>query len=91
MTDNIEPDLDKPCFEYGLSFICILFVTYEGQNCRTFGFGCMGMNVVVIDSLLPNFVGNNEYIDTIFLLDNEIFVIDEAFLQYMEEDGEFLI
>ncbi len=39
----------------------------------------MDMNVVVTDSLLPNFIGSDEYIDTIFLLDDEIFVIDEAF------------
>ncbi len=29
MADNIELDLDKLCFEYGLSFICVLFVIYE--------------------------------------------------------------
>ncbi len=91
MTDNTKPDLDKPCLEYGLSFICVLFVAYEGQDCRVFGFGYMGMNVVVMDSLLPNFVGNSECIDTIFLLDDEIFVVDEAFLQYMEENSEFLV
>ncbi len=49
------------------------------------------MNIVVIDGLLPNFVGNDEYIDAIFLLDDEIFVVDEAFLQYMEENDEFFI
>ncbi len=49
------------------------------------------MNMVVMDNLLPNFVGNDEYIDAIFLLDDEIFVIDEVFLQYMEEGGEFLV
>ncbi len=47
--------------------------------------------MVVIGSLLPNFVGNDECIDVIFLLGDEIFVVDEAFLQYIEEDGEFLI
>ncbi len=36
--------------------------------------------MVVMDSLLPNFVGNDECIDMIFLLDDEIFVIDEVFL-----------
>ncbi len=91
MADDIESDLDKSCFEYDLSFICVLFVVYEDQNYRVFGFGCMDMNMVVIGSLLPNFVGNGEYIDAIFLLDDEIFVVDEAFLQYMEEDGEFLV
>ncbi len=72
-------------------FICILFVTYEGQNCQAFGFGCIDMNVVVMGSLLSNFVGNGECIDVIFLLDDEIFVVDEAFLQYMKEGGEFLV
>ncbi len=47
--------------------------------------------MVVMDGLLPNFIGNDEYIDAIFLLDDEIFVVDEAFLQYMEESDEFLI
>ncbi len=79
MADNMELDLDKPCFEYGLLFTCVLFVAYEGQNCRVFGFGYMDMNMVVIGGLLPNFVGNNECIDVIFLLDDEIFVVDEAF------------
>ncbi len=49
------------------------------------------MSMIVIGGLLPNFVGNGERIDVIFLLDDEIFVIDEAFLQYMEEGGEFLV
>ncbi len=49
------------------------------------------MNVIIMGDLLSNFVGNDEYIDAIFLLDDEIFVIDEAFLQYMEKDGEFLV
>ncbi len=91
MADNTEPDLDKPYLEYNLSFICVLFVVYEGQNCQVFGFDCIGMSMVVIGGLLPNFVGNNEYIDAIFLLDDEIFVIDEAFLQYIEEGDEFLV
>ncbi len=51
----------------------------------------MDMNVVVIGDLLPNFVGNDEYIDAIFLLDDEIFIVDEAFLQYIKENDEFLI
>ncbi len=79
MVDNVEVDLDKPYLEYGLLFICVLFVTYEGQDCRTFRFGCIDMNVVVIDNLLPNFVSNGEYIDAIFLLGDEIFVVNEAF------------
>ncbi len=91
MADNIELDLDKSCFEYSLLFICILFVICEGQDCRAFGFGYMGMNMVVMGGLLPNFVGNDECIDAIFLLDDEIFVVDEAFLQYIEEGGEFLV
>ncbi len=91
MMDDTEPNLDKPCFEYSLLFICILFVICDGQNGRTFRFGYIDMSVVVTDDLLPNFVGNNEYIDTIFLLDNEIFVVDEAFLQYIEEGDEFLV
>ncbi len=91
MADDIKPDLDKPYLEYNLSFICVLFVTYEGQDYRTFRFGCMDMNVVTMGGLLPNFVDNDEHIDTIFLLDDEIFVVDEAFLQYMEEGGEFLV
>ncbi len=66
MADNTKPDLDKLYLEYGLSFICILLVVYEGQDCRIFGFGYMDMSMVVIDGLLPNFVGNDEYIDTIF-------------------------
>ncbi len=78
MTDDTEPDLDKSCLEYGLSFICILFVIYEGQDCRIFGFGCIDMNMVVIGGLLPNFVGSGECIDTIFLLGDEIFVVDEV-------------
>ncbi len=49
------------------------------------------MSMVVIGDLLPNFVGNNEYIDAIFLLGDEIFVVDEAFLQYIEEGDEFLV
>ncbi len=44
-----------------------------------------------MNDLLPNFVDNDEYIDTIFLLGDEIFVVDEAFLQYIEEDGKFLV
>ncbi len=91
MTNNTELDLDKPCLEYGLSFICVLFVTYKGQDCRAFGFDCMDMSVVVTDDLLPNFVGNDKHTDTIFLLNDEIFVVDEAFLQYIEEGGEFLV
>ncbi len=91
MTNDIEPDLDKPYLEYNLLFICVLFITYEGQDCRTFRFGCMDMSVVVAGSLLPNFVGSGEHIDTIFLLNDEIFVVDEAFLKYMEEGGEFLV
>ncbi len=91
MADDTEPDLNKPYLKYGLSFICILFVTYESQDYLAFGFGCMDISVVVTDSLLPNFVGNSECIDTIFLLGDEIFVVDEAFLQYMEENGEFLV
>ncbi len=91
ITDNTESDLDKLYLEYNLSFICVLFVVYEDQDCRAFGFGCMGMSMVATGGLLSNFVGNNEHIDTIFLLDNEIFVVDEAFLQYMEEGDEFLV
>ncbi len=91
MADNAEPDLDKPCFEYSLSFIRILFVTCEGQNCQAFRFGCMDMNVVATGDLLPNFVGNDEHTDAIFLLGDEIFVVDEAFLQYIEEGDEFLV
>ncbi len=30
MADDAKPDLDKPYFEYNLSFICILFVICEG-------------------------------------------------------------
>ncbi len=51
----------------------------------------MDMNVVVIGGLLPNFIDNDEYIDVIFLLDDEIFVVDEAFFQYIEEGNEFLV
>ncbi len=51
----------------------------------------MDMSMVVIGGLLPNFVGNGEYIDTIFLLGDEIFIVDKAFLQYMKEGGEFLV
>ncbi len=91
MADDVELDLDKPCLECSLLFICVLFVACKGQDCRAFGFGCMGMNVVVMGGLLSNFVGNGEHIDTIFLLDDEIFVVDEAFLQYMEEGDEFLV
>ncbi len=91
MTDDTELDLDKLYLEYSLLFICILFVVYKGQDCRAFRFGCIDMNMVVIDDLLPNFVGNGEYIDIIFLLDDEIFVVDEVFLQYMEEGNEFLV
>ncbi len=91
MADDIESDLDKLYLEYGLSFICILFVAYKNQDCQAFGFGCIDMNVVVTDNLLPNFVGNGECTDTIFLLNDEIFVVDEAFLQYMEEGDEFLV
>ncbi len=91
MIDDVKLDLNKPYFEYNLLFICILFVVYESQDCRTFRFGYMDINVVITGNLLPNFVGNDEHIDAIFLLDNEIFVIDKAFLQYMEEDGEFLV
>ncbi len=91
MTNNTELDLDKLYFEYGLLFICVLFIAYEGQDCRAFRFGCMDMNMVVIGSLLPNFVSSGECIDMIFLLDDEIFVVDEVFLQYIEEGGEFLI
>ncbi len=80
MTDNIKSDLDKLYFEYNLLFICILFIVCEGQDCRTFRFDYIDMNMVVMDSLLPNFVGNDECIDMIFLLDDEIFVIDEVFL-----------
>ncbi len=47
--------------------------------------------MVATGGLLPNFIGNGECIDMIFLLDDEIFVIDEVFLQYIEEDGEFLV
>ncbi len=91
MADDTEPDLDKPCLEYSLSFIRVLFVACEGQDCRTFRFGCVGMSVVVTGGLLPNFVSNSERTDAIFLLGDEIFVVDEAFLQYMEEGGEFLV
>ncbi len=91
MADDTESDLDKSCLEYGLSFICVLFVAYKGQDCRAFGFGCIDMSVVVMGGLLPNFVGNDECTDAIFLLGDEIFVVDEAFLQYMEEDDEFLV
>ncbi len=91
MADDAEPDLDKSYLEYGLLFVCILFVIYEGQDCRTFRFGCIDMSMVVMNGLLPNFVGSGECIDAIFLLDDEIFVIDEAFFQYMEEGGEFLV
>ncbi len=91
ITDNTKPDLDKPCLEYSLLFICILFVAYEGQDCRAFEFDCIDMNVVITGNLLPNFVGNGEHTDTIFLLDDEIFVVDEAFFQYIEEGGEFLV
>ncbi len=79
MTDDTKLDLDKLYFEYNLSFICVLLVIYEGQDYRTFRFGYMDMNIIVIDSLLPNFIDNDEYIDVIFLLDNEIFVVDEVF------------
>ncbi len=79
ITDDIESDLDKSCFEYNLLFIYILFVIYEGYDCRIFGFDCIDMNMIVIDGLLSNFVGNDECIDTIFLLSDEIFVIDEVF------------
>ncbi len=91
MTDDTKPDLNKPYLKYGLSFICILFITYKGQNCRIFRFGYIDINMVVIDDLLPNFVGNDEYTDTIFLLGDKIFVVDETFLQYMEKGGEFLV
>ncbi len=91
MANDIKPDLDKSCFKYSLLFICILFVTYKNQDCQTFGFDCMDMNMVVIDNLLPNFIDNDEHIDTIFLLDNKIFVVDEAFLQYIKEGDEFLV
>ncbi len=30
MADNMESDLDKLYFEYGLLFICVLFVICEG-------------------------------------------------------------
>ncbi len=30
MADNVKSDLDKSYFEYSLSFICVLFVTYKG-------------------------------------------------------------
>ncbi len=33
MADDVELDLDKPCFEYSLLLICVLFVAYEGQDC----------------------------------------------------------
>ncbi len=49
------------------------------------------MNIVITGGLLPNFVDNNEHIDMIFLLNDEIFVVDEIFLQYMKEGGEFLV
>ncbi len=91
MTNDTESDLDKPYLEYSLSLVCILFVAYEGQDCRTFRFDYIDMNIVIIDNLLPNFVDNDEYTDTIFLLGNEIFVVDKTFLQYMEEDGKFLV
>ncbi len=51
----------------------------------------MDMNMVVMGDLLPNFVGNGEYIDVIFLLDDEIFVVDEVFFQYIEEGNKFLV
>ncbi len=91
MTNDMELDLNKPYFEYNLLFICVLFVIYKNQNYRIFEFGYMNMNMVVMDDLLPNFVDNNEYIDAIFLLDDEIFVVDKAFLQYIKEDDEFLV
>ncbi len=91
MADNTKPDLDKSYFEYDLLFVCILFVVYKGQDYRTFRFDCMDMSVVVIGGLLLNFVSNGKYIDAIFLLGDEIFVIDKAFLQYIKEGGEFLI
>ncbi len=91
MVDDMELDLNKLCFECSLSLVCVLFVAYEGQNCRAFGFGYIDMNVIVMDDLLSKFVGSNECIDAIFLLGDEIFVVDEAFLQYMEEGGEFLV
>ncbi len=91
MANNTKSNLDKPCFEYDLSFIYILFVTYKNQNCQTFRFDYIDMNMIIIGNLLPNFVSNDEYINTIFLLDDKIFVINEAFFQYMEENGEFLI
>ncbi len=72
-------------------FVYILFVAYKGQDCRVFGFDYINMNVVVTGGLLPNFVGNDECIDATFLLDNKIFVVDEVFLQYIEEDEEFLV
>ncbi len=80
MADDTELDLDKLYFEYNLSFIRVLFVAYKGQDCRAFRFGCMGMNMIATDGLLPNFVSSNEHIDAIFLLGDEIFVVDEAFL-----------
>ncbi len=90
MIDDTESDLDKPYLEYNLLFICILLIIYENQGCRTFRFGHMDMSMVIIDSLLPNFVDSNECIDAIFLLDDEVFVV-EAFLQYIKEDDEFLV
>ncbi len=80
ITNDAKPDLNKLYFEYSLSFIYILFIVYKDQDCRTFGFGCIDMNVIVINNLLPNFVGNNEHIDAIFLLGDKIFVVDEVFL-----------
>ncbi len=80
MTDDIKLDLDKLYLEYGLLFICILFVICESQDCWVFRFDYIDMNMVVIDSLLPNFVGNDEYIDAIFLLGDEIFIVDKTFL-----------
>ncbi len=91
ITNDTELNLNKLYFEYSLSFICILFVTYEGQDCRAFRFSCIDMNMIATNDLLSNFVSNNECINAIFLLDDEIFVIDEAFLQYIEEDDEFLV
>ncbi len=91
MADDMKPDLNKSCLEYDLLFICVLFIICEGQNYRTFGFDCIGMNMIVMDDLLPNFVSSDEYIDAIFLLGDEIFVINEAFLQYIKENDEFLV
>ncbi len=91
MANDTKLDLDKPYLECGLLFICVLFVACEGQDCRAFRFGCIDMYVVITGNLLPNFVGNSERIDAIFLLDDEIFVVDEVFLQYIEEGDEFLV